>query len=355
MALIHYLQSWVDAQQVSKTAIRNGFRDFVINGFANAAELRTVDTQGARFVDVAGVAFGLDAADTSTADDGVTCVVSSNSQRYKRLVTPLAAAAGREVLTAARTYYVSTTGADTNTGLSVASPFLTIQKAINTVAALDLSIYSVVIQMADGTYTAGANVSAPWTGAGTVTLQGNNATPANVVLNTATCIQASNGGKLHISGMQLGTTANGGSVSLALYALSGGQIQCTTGALRFGASSSRHMSAVDRGKIGIFNGYTLVNTAAIHLECAANAYVQVVGGTVVHAYGSSPSPLTGTYFAYVSRAALCEYYNVTFSGAAPSYAYRYVLDANSVLYTAGAGSSYLPGSTTSVTTGAQYL
>ena len=47
---------------------------------------------------------------------------------------------------------------------------LTIQKAIDVVAALDLSIYDVAIRVADGTYTAAATVKAPWVGSGAVTL-----------------------------------------------------------------------------------------------------------------------------------------------------------------------------------------
>ena len=61
----------------------------------------------------------------------------------------------REQLTANRTYYVRTDGSDGNNGLANSSggAFLTIQKAIDTVAALDLSIYNVTVQVADGTYT----------------------------------------------------------------------------------------------------------------------------------------------------------------------------------------------------------
>lgn len=59
---------------------------------------------------------------------------------------------GREVLTANRTYYVATTGSDSNDGLTVGTPFLTIQKAVDTVASIDPQEFDVEIQLADGTY-----------------------------------------------------------------------------------------------------------------------------------------------------------------------------------------------------------
>jgi len=60
----------------------------------------------------------------------------------------------REILTADRTYYVATTGNDGNSGLTVGSPFLTLQKAIDVIAGdLDIRGYNLTIQLADGTYT----------------------------------------------------------------------------------------------------------------------------------------------------------------------------------------------------------
>jgi hypothetical protein len=59
---------------------------------------------------------------------------------------------GREVLTANRTYYVSTTGSDTtNNGLSTGSLFATLQKAWNVATTLDLARFSVTIQMVSWT------------------------------------------------------------------------------------------------------------------------------------------------------------------------------------------------------------
>ena len=93
----------------------------------------------------------------------------------------------REILTANRTYYVATTGNDSNNGLSSGSPFLTIQNAIDVVAALDLSIYDVTIQLAAGTYAnSTGNRCKPCVGAGSVTIIGDETTPANVVVTSTT-------------------------------------------------------------------------------------------------------------------------------------------------------------------------
>src|SRR6185369_10759347 len=87
----------------------------------------------------------------------------------------------REKLTANRTYYVATTGLDTNTGLAVGTPFLTIQKAIDTAAGLDLGIFTITINVADGTYTGGM-VPKTLVGAGGIIISGNTTTPTNCIV-----------------------------------------------------------------------------------------------------------------------------------------------------------------------------
>ena len=92
----------------------------------------------------------------------------------------------RERLTANRTYFVRTDGNDSNNGLTNTSDgaFLTIQKAIDVAAGLDLGIYDTTIQLADGTYSIGSGFYAPksFIGSGVIRIQGNTSNAGAVTL-----------------------------------------------------------------------------------------------------------------------------------------------------------------------------
>ena len=90
---------------------------------------------------------------------------------------------GREVLTANRTYYVATTGSDSNDGLTVGNPFLTIQKALDVAATIDLAGFAVTVDVADGTYTTSQAITVPFILGGPLVIEGNTGTPANVVID----------------------------------------------------------------------------------------------------------------------------------------------------------------------------
>lgn len=245
----------------------------------------------------------------------------------------------RERLTANLTLYVRTDGNDANSGRvnSAGGAFLTIQKAINVITALDIGIYNVTVQIGNGTYTANVTATNPWLGSGTVTLLGNTGSPASVVLNMTVpnlgVIQADMGAKIYISGMTINTS---GTPGIGIAAYRGGMIVVGDNVV-FGACTTYHILAQSGGRIvwGT-TAYSITGAAAYHiLSEGPGSHITLVGMTVT---------ITGTpafaSFLYATTEAYLEYYSNTFVGSVTGP--RYTVDRNAVIRTL-AGLTYLPG------------
>jgi hypothetical protein len=260
---------------------------------------------------------------------------------------------GREKLTAVRTYFVATTGSDSNSGLSTGSPFLTIQKAINVCqSTLDLAGFAVTIQVGNGTYPGGVLVNIPFVGNPTgVTILGDATTPSNVLISvtSAHAITAlGHGSFINISGLKLVTITSG----RGIWATEGGVVN-VIGKIEFGACSSVHMQADYFGKIKITGiGYLITGSSPCHLNAVAH-------GTV----DSNTSAVTGSgaltfsiAFAIASELGLLYSHFMTFTGTGSFTGSRYSVANNAVLFTNGAGINYFPGNAVgTVTNGGQYV
>jgi hypothetical protein len=211
----------------------------------------------------------------------------------------------REVLAANRTYYVRTDGSDANTGLAntAGGAFLTVQRAIDAVAAIDLGPYAATIQVADGTYT-GQVAPKSYVGAGPVTIRGNPATPGNVVFSTTTHVIIMRGvlGKYIFDGfkvqntggfgfyltagsaMDFGNITFGAIVGQALYvteASAAVQVAPITIAasiafwawVEMGASLTMYTQTVNLVGTPNFSGRFLSATRTGAIICTANTYV----------------------------------------------------------------------------------
>ena len=247
----------------------------------------------------------------------------------------------REQLTANRTYYVRTDGSDSNDGSanSAGSAFLTVQKALNVAASLDISTYTVTISVADGTYTGECLVTGPWTGTGTVVLQGNTTTPANAILqmtgSSLGVVQVSNYGRLTIRGFKL---VSSGGIGVGLNANSGGVITIT-GLMDFGACTNFHMTVETAGKIICVNqSYNITGGGQYHIVASSQGSVAVAGSATITITGT---PAFSVYFASVDRNACVEIYGVTFSGSATGA--RYLALRGGGMFVNGGGATYLPG------------
>jgi len=250
----------------------------------------------------------------------------------------------REMLTANRTYYVRTDGSDSNSGLSNTSggAFLTIQKAIDTIAnTIDLGGYNVTIQVAAGTYTGAVTVSAPWVGAGNVTLLGDTTTPSNVLLSVT--------GAAIVVGVQPGTTQGANSARLfvggfkivaTLQAIvaNEGSLTNVIGKMEYGACGT-HLLAQRFSSIYINADYTISGNATLHWSGSTNGSIVCTSRTIT----LSGSPVFSGGFAKCARQSRIVCSSNTFSGATGSSSLRYALVTMGLIDTGGAGATYLPG------------
>lgn len=254
----------------------------------------------------------------------------------------------REILIASRTYYVRTDGSDSNTGLvdSAGGAFLTIQKAWDTITSLDINGQSVVVQIGDGTYTAGCTCSGHVTGqTSAIIFRGNTGTPSNVVVSTtsANCFTATGHAWIRVEYMKLQTTTGGSCLQSSFSA------QLFQGGCVFGASASSHIEAFFFGTVWCDVAYTVNGSAGIHLHAYSFGVIDIYAITVT----ISGTPAFSNFFSGCNQATILAPAS-TFSGAATGT--RYLSHKNAVIDTNGGGTSFFPGSVAgSTATGGIYV
>jgi hypothetical protein len=253
------------------------------------------------------------------------------------------AAAAREVLTAARTYYVRTDGNDSNDGLAntAGGAFLTIQHAIDVVSgSLDLSTFQVTIQVGAGTYNENLALES-WLGKLTPILKGDSTTPSNVVISVASGDCITNARTTHwiVDGFKVISSSGSGIVS------SGGKVFVKN--IDYGACGFAHNFSLDMGHLDIIGNCEITGNAVAFIHADRWSVVSVNPFTITLTGTPAFSNFVQVYTGMVYIP------SVTFSGSATGT--RYYVSLNGVIYTGGGGSTYLPGNSAgSAATGGQY-
>jgi len=244
---------------------------------------------------------------------------------------------GRERLSANRTYYVRTDGNDANDGLtnSAGGAFATIQKALDVVGGLDLATFQVTIQIADGTYTGAVVVDKPWVGGSLVLVQGNVATPANVIVsvtsNHAFHIKATLPCPLRVKALEGRTTTSGDVIRLEAPSA------IEFDGMRFGACAGAHArSMFPGGRINFVSDYTISGGAQRHWYTEFGA-IRATGLTIT----LTGTPAFANQFALSDMSGGMDVGGNTFSGSATGT--RYLATRLSLIAVGGAGATYLPG------------
>lgn len=255
----------------------------------------------------------------------------------------------REALSADRTYYVATTGNDSNDGLTGGTPFLTIQKAISVITGeLDIGIYNVTISVADGTYTDTVTLL-PWLGSGSVTLQGNTGTPTNCVLSrtgSGNCITAKSGqNRWTVTGFSLTTTAGAGSLVEVT------DCYLILGVMNYAAAVAHQIYVGQQGTVFCSQSYTISGSAVTHYVVEQGAQVLAASITIT----LSGTPAYSLAFCFCRHPSFGFWVGVTFAGTGAT-GQRYNVSLNGVLDTSGGGATFFPGNVAGASaTGGQYV
>lgn len=333
--------SYTYAQYLALTARTAGVVPGVADGLAANAAWRQTSVMAAMIGQ-----FIVDRVSQDTVDDGTTTALLA---QFKAAIQTY----GRIRLTSNLIIYVSPSGSDSNTGLTVGSPFLTLQKAWNYLSQnYDLAGFVATIQLANGTYTTGMQAAGPIIGAygaAAVVVQGNTGTPASVVVSvtSSNCFIAQEGAVFTVTGVTMAATGSG-QTGNALLVATNGEIFVGVSCV-FSTCSAAHMLVEADGSLQVLANYTISGNAPVHWNVNAGA-VSMVGFTAT----LTGTPAFATAFAVVQVLGQIQLTGVTFSGAATGT--RYTVTGNSVLFTNGSGTSFLPGNSAgSTATGGQYL
>ena len=255
------------------------------------------------------------------------------------------AGGGREVLSANRTYYVRTDGSDSNDGLADTSggAFVTIAKALSSIAALDLNGYVATAKIGDGTRTVA--IVLPKLIGGTAVLEGNTTTPANCVVSTtsADAITCRGAAGWTVKGFKVTTATSGIGIVATEF--------CRLNILNidFGACTTAHLYTDGGGSIYASGAYSITASSPIHAYITASGSFLASTITVT----LTGTPAFSNAFVVCSSVASVTAYSITYSGSATGK--RYDASLNSVINTFGGGASYFPGNASGTTaTGGQY-
>jgi len=292
---------------------------------------------------------------TGTEITGPTGTGTTGPTGANSIITGPTGPIGRELLTSARTYYVATTGDDSNDGLTAGTPFLTIQKGVDTTCSIDINGFPVTIQVADGTYTDTTTLKAVvgWrnNGDSPLTVQGNAATPTNVIISTtsASCFASAafSNSIWIIKDMQLKTTTSGNCITM------GTSSYIFFSGIDFGACAGSHILGNITARCEASGNYTISGNATNHYSSTGYGGSIAVNSKTV----TVTADVTFTTFALFNVGGYIASVGSTFSlGAFTVTAKRYAGTNNAITNTSGGGPNYFPGNVAgTVASGAIYL
>lgn len=264
------------------------------------------------------------------------------------------------LLAAPMTYYVATTGNDSNDGLTALTPFLTIQKAIDTVINFNLNGYSVTVNVANGTYPP-VDLKR-LNGSGMVNIIGNTTTSTSCIISAASV----SGGyavvcsspDYSMSGFSYTTPGPlGGSPGAGIWLGVGSSLKVSN--INFGACGNASTPgswwvANDGGYLHVSGAITINGSTYFGFGALANGQIRT--STPTKPTLNITAPVSVSHFARAESGAFNVMGWASITGSGNVTGAKYSATSNGIIETGGAGVNYLPGTTAGATaTGGQYV
>lgn len=245
-------------------------------------------------------------------------------------------------------YYVnSSTGNNTNDGLTPASPFLTIQHAVDVVVnTLDLSGWTVTINVANGAYNEDVSLKSV-VGEGTVSIIGNQTTPTSVLVNGGFQCSGSSNANWEVRGFQIDATGSSYTASLE----ANNHATLVISDLELSSAPERHLYSWGNGRIVVGGNYVVSGQADVHMDARSQ-------GTIIADNYTITLNNTLTFsdaFVVAENLSLVQATNMTFVVTGTVSGARYNARNLGMIDTQSASPTYFPGSAGGVTNvGGQY-
>ncbi len=243
----------------------------------------------------------------SQAEKDIFKIVASLRETTQQVTTT------RDVLTANRTYYVASTGSDSNpgTGSTASSAWLTIEHAVSQMYYLDFSGgWTATIQVANGTYTPAFTMAMGelvGSAGGGVELRGDPTTPSNVVIN-----YSASGSLFYVTGGPWQWKITGFKLTNSvgdIVEADGGFVWVEQ--VEWGAASKAHENSHNSATIYNLGVQTISGGGTAHWDCQSGSFIRHRSTTVT---------LTGTpaFSSAFIKCSLgeCQVDNLTFTGGA---------------------------------------
>ena len=236
-------------------------------------------------------------------------------------------------------------------------PFKTLRRALTQMSKFNLSGFPFTIHLADGTYSETTVINAPVpNGSGDVIITGNTATPNLVKLfnsGNGSCITIKSGSYIFDGVCFQATQSTPSDVGVGLNVVGAGLAWLK--AVGFYACPNFHMVAASGGSISVFGPIGIYGGAAVaHVAASGNGSI---------AFWNAPlptltiyNPVTFSAFANAANGGQMAQVYAGIVNPANVTGNKYLVVANGVIDTHGAGVNYLPGTVAGfASTGGQYV